>query len=156
VRRADRLDCEAVADLLPRLADGATRADRAVVRHVGQCLRCQAELAKYRRLLRLLHQLREQRPSLPPGALESLLANVEARAGAQAARSALGGRRLVAAVAVLVVTATAGTAAVLAGTVWARRRSEVPVRPAEGRWPIPRGAGAAVGRHRVTGAVAGR
>ena len=64
--------CDEVAEALPRLLEGPNRADRHVVRHVESCLRCQAELARYRRMLRLLGQLRAQHPPLPPGALGSV------------------------------------------------------------------------------------
>ena len=55
-RRA--VTCESVAELLPAIIDGNERADRRVRRHVESCLRCQAELVQYRKLLRALHQLR--------------------------------------------------------------------------------------------------
>jgi predicted anti-sigma-YlaC factor YlaD len=150
VRRVDGVDCAAVATALPRLVDGPTRADRAVVRHVGQCLRCQAELAKYRRMLRLLHQLRDQRPPLPAGALESLLSGLEARAGARAARSSLGGRRLAVGVATVSVAVGAGVAGVVAGTAWARRRGDV---PAGHRWS---GRLVGLGHVRAVASVGGR
>src|SRR5208283_4245360 len=53
--------------------DGVSPADEAVVRHVGSCLRCQCELARYRKLLRLLNQLRSYRVEPPPGAVTDVL-----------------------------------------------------------------------------------
>lgn len=121
--RGEPARCQEVAEALPRIVDGTRRADRALSRHVERCLPCQAELARYRRMLRLLHQLREQRPPLPPGALDSMLAGIEARAGHHMVRSALGGRGrwvtgLVAAGALL----AAGAAAVVATGLRDRRR----------------------------------
>ncbi|HUO48164.1 MAG TPA: hypothetical protein VMU09_04950 [Acidimicrobiales bacterium] len=55
-------------------------ADRHAVRHVQTCLRCQAELARYRRMQRLLGHLRAEHPPLPPGAVGSALAAIEERA----------------------------------------------------------------------------
>lgn len=87
--RADTVDCGVVADAMARIVDGSDRADRALVCHVERCLRCQAELARYRRMLRLLHQLRDQRPPVGPGALQQALAGIEARAGTRVVQLAL-------------------------------------------------------------------
>ena len=59
----------------------ACRASRALVAHVESCLRCQAELARYRRLVRLLHQLQAHDIELPAGLLGDVLDR--ARAGRQ-------------------------------------------------------------------------
>ncbi|MDQ4072351.1 MAG: hypothetical protein M3088_05685, partial [Actinomycetota bacterium] len=76
--------CATVADALPGIVDGATVADAAIRRHVDTCLRCQAELAQYRKVLRALHQLRteviEPAPGLLPDILSSLGAAGERRA----------------------------------------------------------------------------
>jgi hypothetical protein len=86
--------CEEVADRLSAIMDGNQAADPAVVRHVEGCLRCQAELVQYRRLLKLLRQLRVQGPQPPPGMLGDVLAVVEEAAERGAIRSVLTGRRL--------------------------------------------------------------
>jgi hypothetical protein len=65
-----------------------------VVEHVGHCLRCQSELAKYHKLLRLLNQLRAIRIEPPPGAVADVLDALEEAAQRRVIRSALGGRRL--------------------------------------------------------------
>ena len=49
------MQCEAIADVLPGVVDGSAALDRSQRRHVEQCLRCQAELAQYRKLLRAMH-----------------------------------------------------------------------------------------------------
>jgi hypothetical protein len=81
-------DCQLVAEALPRLAEsdispaerlgllagiGGARA-RA---HVAQCLRCQAELARYRRLLRTLETMRADRIDPTPDTLAAILASLE-------------------------------------------------------------------------------
>ncbi|HZT66541.1 MAG TPA: hypothetical protein VFA11_12195 [Acidimicrobiales bacterium] len=108
--------CEEVAELLPDVLEGGAGAPARAVRHVETCLRCQAELAQYRRLLRALRQLRFQLPEPPAGLLSSLLGGVEASAERHALRAALL-RRRVAYAAALAVAGAAGAAgaAVLAG-----------------------------------------
>ncbi len=132
--RSEPVTCAGVADAMPRILDGTRRTDRAVVRHVETCLRCQAELARYRRMLRLLHQLRDQRPELAPGALGSVLAGIEVRAGQRAVRSIMGGRRGIAAgLAVAGALCAVGAGALAAHLVRGRERTA-------------RGLGARVGR----------
>lgn len=85
--------------------------------HVAQCLRCQAELAAYRRILRHLRALRQDEVRSPPGALVAVLAALEAAAlEERAANRAL---RVVAVGGLTVATAAATTAGVL---VWMSRR----------------------------------
>ena len=43
--------CDEVAALLPMLVDASVPPNIAVEHHVESCLRCQAELARYRRLV---------------------------------------------------------------------------------------------------------
>ena len=44
------ITCESVAEALPAIVDGLMTADLDMRRHVEACLRCQAELAQYRKL----------------------------------------------------------------------------------------------------------
>ncbi len=85
--------CDDVADVLAAAEGGADALDRATRRHVGQCLRCQAELVQYRRLLRALHALRTEVLEPAPGLLADILASVEEAGERHAVRSLLGGRR---------------------------------------------------------------
>ena len=64
--------CDDIAGLLPGLVDGSAQADRRTMRHVESCLRCQAELVQYRRLLRALHQLRTEVLEPAPGLLTGI------------------------------------------------------------------------------------
>src|SRR5207237_8191362 len=68
--------CEDVSRALPDIVDGAATADLALRRHVDTCLRCQAELAQYPRLLRSLHHLRTEVLEPAPGLLSDILAKV--------------------------------------------------------------------------------
>jgi anti-sigma factor RsiW len=57
--------CDAVSVELPLIVDGSRRPTSAMAEHLRTCLRCQAELAGYRRLLRALRSLREDPVALP-------------------------------------------------------------------------------------------
>jgi len=82
--RSSGVSCASVAAALPGIVDGVEVADLELRRHVETCLRCQAELAQYRRVLRTLHTLRtellEPSPELLPGILMALEAAGERRA----------------------------------------------------------------------------
>lgn len=86
--------CEWVAAVLPDLAGSRALPPTALAEHVETCLSCQAELARYHRLLRMLSQLAADRVELPPGALGDLLTAIGAAARRGAIRSALAGRRV--------------------------------------------------------------
>ena len=86
--------CDEVAELLPAVADGTAMADRTARRHVERCLRCQAELVQYRKLLRALHNLRTEVLEPAPGVLPGILATLEAAGERRALRSMMTGRRL--------------------------------------------------------------
>jgi len=59
------VSCNAVSDELPLVVDGSRRPSPAMEEHLRTCLRCQAELAGYRRLLRALKSLREEPVAFP-------------------------------------------------------------------------------------------
>jgi hypothetical protein len=116
------LTCSDVADCLPVIVDssadvpqGAALAPE-VWEHTRTCLRCQAELVRYRQLLRSLRTLRNERILPGPGSLRFTL---EALAEVEPARP--GGRRAVAVA--YIGGAVVATAASAAGMlVWATRR----------------------------------
>lgn len=85
--------CEQAAAALPGVADGTAALDLRQRRHVEQCLRCQAELAQYKRLLRTLRSLRHEVVEPTPGLLGEVLGALEQAGERQAVRSALSGRR---------------------------------------------------------------
>ena len=69
--------CEAVADRLPALLDDPDALGRAQLEHVGQCLRCQADLAQYRRLRRTMVAMGDEHPVVPSGLAADLLFGLE-------------------------------------------------------------------------------
>lgn len=85
--------CEDVALILPRAVDVGEPVDLAVQQHVGSCLACQAELARYHRLLKALRHLRTQYLVPAPGTLAQTLAALQEAQERQAIRSILSGRR---------------------------------------------------------------
>lgn len=107
--------CDEVAVLLPELVDTPEVRHLGVERHVETCLRCQAELVRYRRLLRGLRALRVHYLEPAPGYIAQTLAALEEAGERIALRSLLTGRRLAYAGAIggTAVAATAATAAVL-------------------------------------------
>jgi hypothetical protein len=86
--------CDEVAARLPAIMSGAAPADAEIVSHVETCLRCHAELARYRKLLRMLGQLRSQAVDPPPGLLADVLEALDAAARRRVVRSLLTGRRI--------------------------------------------------------------
>ncbi len=114
--------CEDVADLLPAIGDGSARPDVRVSRHVEGCLRCQAELVQYRRLLRALHALRTEVLEPSPGLLTGILAHLEEAGERGAVRSILSGRRAAYVGGIAVATAAAGAAGAIVLANRGRRR----------------------------------
>jgi hypothetical protein len=114
-------DCSWAADAIPRIAAGEDCRVEAVSSHVAQCLRCQAEVAAYRRIFRHLHSLRYDRIAPPAEGLAAVLAALDAAvaedraAPSWAVRAAYVGG-------ITVATAAAGAAGVL---VWMSRRRPV-------------------------------
>ena len=113
---------EDVADILPGLVDGTVTIDDRTRAFIESDLRCQAELARYRRLVRSLGALRATYLEPSPGALAQTLNSLAAGGERRVARSILTGRRVALAGAALGGAAVAGaaTAAVMAART--RRR----------------------------------
>jgi anti-sigma factor RsiW len=114
--------CEEVADQLPHIVESGARADARVRRHVDTCLRCQAELVQYRRLLKALHHLRTEVLEPAPGTLTGIFATIEAAGERRAVRSLVGGRRAAYVGGIAVATAAAGAAGVLVLASRGRRK----------------------------------
>ena len=114
----ESVSCSAVAEALPAIVDGEAMADLELRRHVETCLRCQAELAQYRKLLRTMHQLRTEVLEPAPGLLADILAKVE-EAGERRALKSLLTKRRVAYAGAIAATAAAGAAGAL---IFGRRR----------------------------------
>ena len=85
--------CEDVALILPRAVDVGEPVDEAVRHHVNSCLVCQAELAKYHKLLKALRTMRTQLVTPAPGTLAMTLAALQESQERRAIRSLVTGRR---------------------------------------------------------------
>jgi hypothetical protein len=86
--------CDEAVEFVAQAADGTPVADRGARRHIERCLRCQAELVQYRKLLKALHTMRTEILEPAPGLLPEILANIEAAGERHAIRSMLSGRRV--------------------------------------------------------------
>jgi len=106
------VSCSDAASALPAMVDAGGGVAPDIWAHANTCLRCQAELARYRHMLRSLHSLRCDWVKPAPGALRVTL---------EALETARPARRV--AVAAYVGGAVVATAASAAGMmVWATRR----------------------------------
>ena len=110
--------------MLPDAVDTTTGAPFPpdVQQHVETCLRCQAELARYRRLLRALQLLRTRYLEPAPGLLAQTLASLEEAGEQRAVRSIVTGRRLAYAGAIGGAAVAAGAAATVVLVARSRRR----------------------------------
>jgi anti-sigma factor RsiW len=113
--------CDEITPLLPGLVDGDPVSFE-VQRHIDSCLRCQAELARYRRLLRTLALLRTRYAEPTPGLLGDTLAAITDAAEQGARRTLLSGRTLAYAGAIGGSALAAGATAVVL-IARSRRRS---------------------------------
>ena len=98
--------CDELTDLLAATGEGDLLDARAR-RHVDSCLRCQAELAQYRKLLRALRALRTEVLTPAPGLVTQVLANLEEAGERHAVRSLLQGRKVAYVGGIAVATAAA-------------------------------------------------
>ena len=110
------MQCDSIHESLAGVVDGSNRLDRGGRRHVERCLRCQAELAQYRRLLRAMHTLRTPLGEAPAGMLGDILSHIEEAGERSAVRATLTGRRVayLGGIAAAATAAGAGAAIVLA------------------------------------------
>jgi len=111
-----------VADLIPGLVDGTVVVDDRTRAFIDSDLRCQAELARYRRLLRGLGTLRTTYLEPAPGGLAQTLNALAAEGERRVARGILSGRRAVVAGAALGGAAVAGAATAALIAARSRRR----------------------------------
>lgn len=111
--------CDDLSASLSDVAAGTVTLDEASRGHVERCLRCQAELVQYRKLLRALRALRVQVIEPTPGLLPDILAAIEEAGERRALRELLDGRR----VAYLGGLAAAATAAGVGGALVIANRS---------------------------------
>jgi hypothetical protein len=113
--------CEDVALILPRAVDVGEPVEPSVQHHVNSCLTCQAELAKYHKLLKALRTMRTQMVMPASGTLAMTLAALQESQERRAIRSLMTGRRGAYIVGVGGAAVAAGAAA--AAVALARRRA---------------------------------
>lgn len=119
------MQCDEVAHELSGFADGSATLSRAERRHVEQCLRCQAELVQYRKILRALRAMRTDVLAPAPGLMAEILASIEEAGERTAIRSLLANRRVAYLGGIAAATAAGAAGAIL---VTARtRRGRVPL-----------------------------
>jgi hypothetical protein len=111
------IGCDDVAEELSAASDTSVLSTK-TRRHVESCLRCQADLVQYRRLLRALRSLRTEVLEPAPGLLPEILASIERAGERHAIRAALNGRR-----AAYIGGIAAATAAGAAGAIVLATRS---------------------------------
>jgi anti-sigma factor RsiW len=121
------MQCDDVARLLPAAVEHGAAVELSVQRHIESCLRCQAELARYRRMLRGLQLLRTRYLEPAPGLLAQTLSAIEEAGERQAVHSILSGRRLAYAGAIGGAAVAATAAATAAMLVHRSRRRSLPV-----------------------------
>ena len=113
------LPCDRLAELMPDLLDDPALFTETDADHVAHCLRCQAEMARFRRLRRTLAGLRLQHISTDPGVVEGVLEGLDS-AAERRERHRTTGRRAASIVGLAAATA-AGVGGVL--VLATRRRS---------------------------------
>ena len=118
--------CDDAASALADLVDGTDLPQGPESAHIERCLRCQAELAQYRKLLRAMHLLRTDVGAVPDGLVGTILAHVESAGERSAVRATLSGRRVayLGGIAAAATAAGAGAAIVL---VSRGRRGRLPL-----------------------------
>jgi hypothetical protein len=117
--------CEQLAERLSESGGAVDALDLPARTHVESCLRCQAEVAQYRKLLKALRDLRTEVLEPAPGLVTDILTSLERVGERQALRSALRGRKVAYAggIAVAGVAAAGGAALVLANRSRRGRRA---------------------------------
>jgi len=130
--------CEDLADALASVAEGGELRDRRARRHVEGCLRCQAELAQHRKLLKALRTLRTEILAPAPGLVAEVLASLEEAGERHAVRSLLEGRRVAYIGGIAVASAAAAAGLGLALVLANRSKGGPPPRSGARSRPAPR------------------
>jgi len=117
------MQCDDVARILPEAVGGGAAVEDSVQRHIDSCLRCQAELARYRKMLRGLQLLRTRYLEPAPGLVAQTLALIEEAGEREARRAILSGKRMAYAGAIGGAAVAAGAAATVVIVHRARRKA---------------------------------
>ena len=85
--------CDNLAADLSAAADGSALLGADERAHVETCLRCQAELVQYRRILKAMRTMRTEVLEPAPGLLADILAGVSAKGERRAISSLISGHK---------------------------------------------------------------
>jgi hypothetical protein len=118
------MQCDDVVHELAAVADGSMRLRRQARRHVDRCLRCQADLAQYRKLLRSLRSLRNEVVRPAPGLLTDILSGLEGASveSERALRTLLSAKRVAYIGGIAAATAAGAVSAIVLTTRTRRAR----------------------------------
>jgi hypothetical protein len=105
--------CDSLSERLADVAAGGPGLDPASQAHLDRCLRCQAELAQYRRMLRVMRTMRHELLPPAPGLLNDIFEALETAGERSALRLAVTGRRMAYLGGLAATAAAAGAGAVL-------------------------------------------
>ena len=111
--------CDRLAELMPDLVDDPQLLSGTDAEHVAECLRCQADFARFRRLRRTLASLRDLPVPADPQILDGVLEGLDSEAERRE-RHRIAGRRAVSIVGIAAATAAGVGGALVLAT---RRRS---------------------------------
>ncbi|HKY15009.1 MAG TPA: hypothetical protein VJM33_08795 [Microthrixaceae bacterium] len=114
--------CDELSHQLAEVAEGSVVLPRAGRRHVEQCLRCQAELVQYRKVLRALRSMRTEVLEPAPGMVTDILAHIEEVGERAAIRSILTNRRIAYIGGITAATAAGAAGAIIVATRTRRSR----------------------------------
>ena len=114
--------CDELSHELAEVAGGSVVLTRAARRHVEQCLRCQAELVQYRKILRALRSMRTEVLEPAPGLVTEILAHIEEAGERQAIRSILGDHKIAYIGGIAAATAATATGAIIVAVKSRRSR----------------------------------
>jgi hypothetical protein len=98
---------------IPGVVDASGDLTRQEQLHVQSCEACQAELLRYRKLLRVLHDLRTEVIRPAPGLLADVLGGLAEKGEQRALRSIVTGKRVAYASGIAIATVAGVTGAVL-------------------------------------------
>jgi anti-sigma factor RsiW len=120
--RRDAVNCDGVAPSLPMAVDESIPLTRPQGRHAASCLRCQAEMAQHRKLLRGLQSMHSDVIEPPSNLLSAILAGLPEPREQRALWSLLAGRRAAYLGGLAAATAAGAVSAVVVTTRTRRAR----------------------------------
>lgn len=116
--------CSRVLPKLAGVVDGDVTLTSIEKKHVEACLKCQAELVRYRKLLRALHDLRTTVIQPAPGLLAEILESIAEKGERKAIRSLISGKKVAYTSGLAVATVAGVTGALLLGRAWGKGKTK--------------------------------